>query len=44
MSYEVDRMHIVRECRERCAEAGYSGESFRECVNECVKELVKERS
>ncbi len=34
----LDRYHIVRECREKCIELGYSGEAFRKCVEECVKE------
>jgi len=33
---EVDRMHIVRICREKCIEEGYSGSAFHECVRDCV--------
>lgn len=40
MSSEVDRMHVVRECREKCAEIGYSGDAFRKCVDECVKDVL----
>lgn len=34
----VDLMHVVRICRERCADAGYSGDAFHECVKRCVEE------
>ena len=30
------RTHRVKVCREICAEAGYSGDEFYECVRECV--------
>jgi len=36
----IDRYHVVRECRERCAEEGFSGSAFNDCVNECVKRLL----
>ncbi|MDW8083467.1 MAG: hypothetical protein RMI56_06715 [Sulfolobales archaeon] len=32
-----NRDHIVRVCREKCLEIGFSGEAFRECVEFCVK-------
>ncbi len=38
---ELDRYHIIRECRELCAELGYSGTSFKECVDECVSKQLK---
>lgn len=36
LSEELDRQHIVRRCRELCAESGYSGKAFFDCVTECV--------
>lgn len=36
-SESIDRYHVVRECREKCAEEGFSGKFFEECVKECVK-------
>ncbi len=33
--------HPVRVCRERCAEAGFSGEHYHECVRRCVEGLRK---
>lgn len=37
---KIDKYHVVRECRNLCAEEGYSGESFRECIKECVKKVL----
>ncbi len=36
---DYERAHAVRVCRERCAEAGYWGEGFDECVKACIEEL-----
>jgi len=41
MEEYVDLMHVVRECREKCAESGYSGEAFHECVKICVEKARK---
>ncbi len=37
----IDRQHIVRICREKCIDAGYSGDAFKECVKKCVEECAK---
>lgn len=37
---EYLRSHIVRVCREKCVDAGYSGDAYLRCVSECVKELT----
>ncbi|MEM0504978.1 MAG: hypothetical protein QW267_05830 [Sulfolobales archaeon] len=40
----IDREHIVRVCREFCIDAGYSGNSFIECVKECVSRNINKNS
>jgi len=38
-----DRTHARRKCRELCAEYGFSGDAFNNCVNACLKELQVEK-
>ncbi|MCS7098771.1 MAG: hypothetical protein RMH84_04135 [Sulfolobales archaeon] len=38
-SYSRD--HVVRVCREKCAEIGFSGKAFQECVELCVKSYAE---
>ncbi|MEM2020917.1 MAG: hypothetical protein QXP80_01655 [Zestosphaera sp.] len=38
----VERTHVVRVCRERCAELPFkTREEFTDCVDSCVKELTR---
>jgi len=41
LNEELDRQHIVRRCRELCAESGYSGTAFLDCVKECVDSYLR---
>jgi len=43
LSDEYSRTHPVRVCRNLCAEAGYSGMEFHECVKKCVEEYLSKR-
>jgi len=38
LKFEIKRSHIVRECRSKCIELGYSGKAFEECVRRCIEE------
>ncbi|MEM0284923.1 MAG: hypothetical protein QXG82_07035 [Sulfolobales archaeon] len=37
---DYSRTHVVKVCREKCSEIGFSGEAYRECVELCIKETV----
>ncbi len=39
-----DRTHARRKCRELCAEYGFSGDAFNNCVSACLKELLRKKN
>ncbi|MEM2550812.1 MAG: hypothetical protein QW168_01450 [Sulfolobales archaeon] len=41
---DYSRTHVVKVCREKCSETGFSGEAFRECVELCVREITRSLS
>ncbi len=41
---EIDRQHVVRICRDKCIEMGYSGKAFKDCVDLCVKDILKTKA
>ncbi len=43
-SDEYERTHAVKVCRELCAEEGYSGEAFHNCVEECIKRIMHKKN